>query len=48
MIQAILNETKHGSKQPIYISIYDVIKCFDSLWVQECINDMYDAAVRND
>ena len=48
VIQAILNETKHGSKQPIDISVYDVNKCFDSLWVQECINDMYDAGDRND
>ena len=24
------------------------MKCFDSLWVQECINDMFDAGVQND
>ena len=22
--------------------------CFDSLWIQECINDIYDAGFRND
>ena len=35
VIQAILNETKHGSKDPIDISVYDVIKYFDSLWAQK-------------
>ena len=28
--------------------MYDVAKCFDSLWVQECINDMFDAGIQND
>ena len=28
--------------------MYDVEKCFDSLWVQECINDMFDAGVQSD
>ena len=23
-------------------------KCLDSLWVQDCINDMYDAGVQSD
>ena len=44
----MLNDTKNGSKQPIDISVYDVMKCFDSLWVEECINDMFDAGVQND
>ena len=48
VIQAILNETKNGDKEPIDISVYDVAKCFDSLWVQECLNDMFDAGIQND
>ena len=43
-----MNDTRNGSKQPIDISVYDVIKCFDSLWVQECLNDMFDAGMKND
>ena len=48
VIQAILNETKNGDKEPIDISVYDVEKCFDSLRVQECLNDMFDAGIQND
>jgi hypothetical protein len=28
--------------------MYDVEKCFDSLWLQECINDNYKAGLQND
>ena len=48
VLQAILNDTKNGSKDEIDISVYDVEKCIDSLWVQECINDMFDAGVQSD
>ena len=30
------------------IGIYDVDKCFDSLWVEECINDIFDTGIQND
>ena len=48
VLQAILNDNKNGSKEPIDISVYDVKKCFDSLWVQDCINDMFDAGIQSD
>ena len=48
VLQAILNDTRNGSKQQIDISVYDIEKCFDSLWVQDCINDIYDAGVQTD
>ena len=28
--------------------MYDVFKCFDSLWLAECINDLYEAGLTND
>ena len=28
--------------------MYDVIKCFDSLWLSECINDLYESGLKND
>jgi hypothetical protein len=28
--------------------VFDVEKCFDALWLQECINELYDAGFDND
>ena len=38
----------NGGEEACDISIYDVVKCFDSLWAQECINDLWDAGCRDD
>ena len=48
VLDAIMNDTVNGSKEPIDIAIYDIEKCFDALWVEECINDMYDTGLKND
>ena len=47
VINAIANSSKK-SKEATDINVYDVIKCFDSLWLSECINDLYDAGLDND
>ena len=47
VLNAVMNETTQGSKEPVDITVYDVEKCFDALWVQECINDMYEAGLQN-
>ena len=28
--------------------MFDIEKCFDALWVEECINDLYEAGLNND
>ena len=33
------------TKQPIDIQIFDYKQCFDSLWLQECMNDLYSAGL---
>ena len=33
------------SKTPIDIQIFDYKQCFDTLWLQECLNDMYSAGL---
>ena len=38
----------NGSKEVVDIGIYDVDKCFDSLWVEECINEIFDTGIQND
>ena len=35
-------------KTPIDIQIFDYKQCFDSLWLQECLSDIYDNGVRDD
>ena len=48
VINAIMNQSKSNPKEAADISIYDVYKCFDSLRVKECINDLYEAGLKND
>ena len=38
VINAITNSVKRGSDEACDIQVFDVEKCFDSLWVQECVN----------
>ena len=47
VLNAVMNETIQGTKEPVDITVYEVEKCFDALWVQECINDMYKARLQN-
>ena len=35
-------------KTPVDIQIFDYRQCFDSLWLQECLNDMYNRGVKDD
>ena len=48
VMNAITNYVIKEKSEPIDIQVYDVEKCFDSLWLQECINDLYEAGLDND
>ena len=48
VLYAIMNSIKTGGEEACDIGVYDVIKCFDSLWSQECINDLWDAGCKDD
>ena len=48
VMNAVMNEGKKNPKEPLDINVYDAFKCFDSLWLSECINDLYDSGLRND
>ena len=48
ILYSIVNHVKHGGSKPIDITAYDVEKCFDSLWLRECINDLYEAGITDD
>ena len=43
-----MNEAKCSKSEALDINVYDVEKCFDSMWLSESINDMYDAGMRDD
>ena len=48
VINVISNEAKCKSNQPCDICVYDVRKCYDTLWLQECINDLWEAGFQDD
>ena len=48
VINAVMNQSKQNPKEAVDIGVYDIHKCFDSLWLDECINDLYDAGLQND
>ena len=48
VLNAVMNEAINDRKEAVDIAIYDVEKCFYALWLEECINDVYDAGLQND
>ena len=48
VVNAISNSIKRGSEEAVDLCTYDVDKCFDALWTYECINDLYEAGLKND
>ena len=43
VIYAIINSVVQGKSKCIDIQIYDLVQAFDSLWLEDCLNDVYDA-----
>ena len=48
VMNAIMNASKQGVDEPCDICVYDVRKCFDKLWMSECINDLFEAGLTSD
>ena len=48
VISAIINSVSSGSCPPIQVQVMDVEKCFDKLWLQACINALYEAGINHD
>ena len=48
MLNAIINSIKKGKEEACDITVYDVEKCFDALWVQECMNTLFEYGLTND
>ena len=47
IITGIINHAKYLGKE-LWLTFYDIEKCFDSLWLEDCINSLWDMGVRND
>ena len=48
VINAIINSINKGTEDPIDVQVYDVEKCFDSLWLHEVVNCLFEAGLQND
>merc|ERR1719319_1043148 len=48
VLNAVMNSVIKGNEQPCEIGVYDLEKAFDSLWAEECINDLFDAGCTDD
>ena len=48
VLYAICNSVINGKEDDIDVQVFDVKKCFDALWMDECINDVYDDGFNND
>ena len=48
VLNAILNSITKGTKEAHDLQVYDAEQCFDSLWLQECINALFEAGFTND
>ena len=47
ILNGVINEAVHKGRA-IDILMYDYKQCFDTLWLEECINDLYDAGIQDD
>ena len=48
VLNAVTNSVTRGKEDPCEIGIYDAEKCFDSLWAEDCINDLFEAGCNDD
>ena len=48
VLGAVTNSVLNGTSKPIQIQTIDVQKCFDKLWLEACINSLYEAGLKSD
>ena len=47
ILRGIINHANYLGKE-LWLTFYDVEKCFDSLWLEDCINFLWDLDVTDD
>ena len=48
IINGIIQEALIKKNEPVDLVIVDYRQCFDSLWLEECCNDLFEAGVQDD
>ena len=49
IVNGVISDVLHSKKKvPIDLQIFDYKQCFDSLWLEECVSDLYDSGVKDD
>ena len=48
VMNAIINSMSKENGESLDCQVFDIEKCFDSLWLHEVINCLYEAGFRND
>ena len=48
IVNGIINQVINGKACPIDIEIIDYRQCFDSMWLSESLNDLYESGIQND
>ena len=43
VVYGIINSVIEEEKSCVDIQIYDIVKAFDALWLEDCMNDMFDS-----
>ena len=47
ILRALLDHAKYLNKE-LWLTFYDNEKCFDSLWLEDCINSLWENGVKDD
>ena len=47
LLRALIDHLKYMGKQ-LWLTFYNIEKCFDSLWLEDCINSLRDNGVKDD
>ena len=42
IMHGVINSVIKGKEEPIDIQVYDLEKAFDALWLEDCLNDVFD------
>ena len=47
VVNGVINSVIAKDDKPVDIELFYIPKCFDSLWLKECLNDLYEAGLDN-
>ena len=48
IINGIINNVLQDKSKAVDIQILDYKQCFDSMWLEDTLNDLYDAGIQDD